>query len=102
MILKLLITYLFIRQYIYIYCKNYINLFINIIYSLICSLGLEHLQNIFEREDISLEILAEMGHEELKTIGINAYGQRHKLVKGIEKLMHQSTYFTLIFKDGIL
>lgn len=35
---------------------------------------------------ITLDILAEMGHEELKQIGVNAYGHRHKLLKGIEKL----------------
>ncbi len=28
-----------------------------------------------------------MGHEELKEIGINAYGHRHKLIKGIERLL---------------
>ncbi|CAL4070999.1 unnamed protein product, partial [Meganyctiphanes norvegica] len=54
------------------------------------SLGLEHLRDIFEREDISLDILAEMGHEDLKTIGINAYGHRHKLIKGVEKLLTQN------------
>ncbi|KAB7507404.1 Tankyrase-1 [Armadillidium nasatum] len=52
-------------------------------------LGLEHLLEVFEREDITLDILSEMGHEELKTIGINAYGHRHKLIKGIEKLSSQ-------------
>ncbi|XP_015929424.1 poly [ADP-ribose] polymerase tankyrase-2 [Parasteatoda tepidariorum] len=50
------------------------------------SLGMEHLTETFEKEQISLDILAEMGHEELKQIGINAYGHRHKLLKGIEKL----------------
>lgn len=34
---------------------------------------------------ITLDILAEMGHEELKQIGVAAYGHRHKLLKGIEK-----------------
>ncbi|XP_076060253.1 tankyrase isoform X2 [Oratosquilla oratoria] len=53
------------------------------------SLNLEHLLDIFEREDITLDILAEMGHEELKTIGVNAYGHRHKLLKGVEKLINQ-------------
>lgn len=57
--------------------------------SFLNSLGLEHLRDIFEREDITLDILAEMGHEELKTIGINAYGHRHKLLKGVEKLLIQ-------------
>ena len=31
---------------------------------------------------ITLDILAEMRHEELKDIGIAAYGHRHKLIKG--------------------
>ncbi|KAE8749458.1 hypothetical protein FOCC_FOCC003724 [Frankliniella occidentalis] len=50
------------------------------------SLGLEHLLELFEREQITLDILGEMGHEDLKQIGISAYGYRHKLLKGIEKL----------------
>uniref|UniRef100_A0A8C6L3X1 Poly [ADP-ribose] polymerase n=1 Tax=Nothobranchius furzeri TaxID=105023 RepID=A0A8C6L3X1_NOTFU len=36
---------------------------------------------------ITLDVLADMGHEELKEIGINAYGHRHKLIKGIERLL---------------
>uniref|UniRef100_A0A8C5CRC9 Poly [ADP-ribose] polymerase n=1 Tax=Gadus morhua TaxID=8049 RepID=A0A8C5CRC9_GADMO len=51
------------------------------------TLGLEHLRDIFEREQITLDVLADMGHEELKEIGINAYGHRHKLIKGIERLL---------------
>ncbi|GBM18725.1 Tankyrase-1 [Araneus ventricosus] len=59
------------------------------------SLGLEHLSDTFEKEQITLDILAEMGHEELKQIGVNAYGHRHKLLKGIEKLYmgHNSSTF---------
>ena len=34
-----------------------------------------------------MDILAEMGHEDLKQIGITAFGHRHKLIKGIEKLL---------------
>ncbi|KAK0140326.1 Tankyrase-1 [Merluccius polli] len=51
------------------------------------TLVLEHLRDIFEREQITLDVLADMGHEELKEIGINAYGHRHKLIKGIERLL---------------
>lgn len=76
------------------------------------SLGLDHLRDIFEREQVSgsvsqhrcpwssalkfhgcgffqitLDVLADMGHEELKEIGINAYGHRHKLIKGVERLL---------------
>lgn len=51
------------------------------------SLNLEHLLELFEREQITLDILSEMGHEDLKQIGISAYGFRHKLIKGMERLV---------------
>uniref|UniRef100_A0A8D2PFV0 Poly [ADP-ribose] polymerase n=1 Tax=Zosterops lateralis melanops TaxID=1220523 RepID=A0A8D2PFV0_ZOSLA len=51
------------------------------------NLGLEHLIDIFEREQITLDVLVEMGHKELKEIGINAYGHRHKIIKGVERLI---------------
>lgn len=50
-------------------------------------LGLSHLREVFEKEKITIDILGEMGHEELKQIGVTAYGHRHKLMKGIEKLL---------------
>lgn len=50
------------------------------------SVGLEQLVCVFEKEQISMDILVEMGHDELKEVGINAYGHRHKILKGIEKL----------------
>jgi len=50
------------------------------------SIGLDQLKDIFEKEQITMDILIEMGHEELKDIGINAYGHRHKILKGVEKL----------------
>ncbi|XP_023698133.1 poly [ADP-ribose] polymerase tankyrase-2 isoform X2 [Paramormyrops kingsleyae] len=51
------------------------------------NLGLEQLLEIFEREQITLDVLVEMGHKELKEIGINAYGHRHKIIKGAERLI---------------
>ncbi|CAL8093333.1 unnamed protein product [Orchesella dallaii] len=54
--------------------------------SFLSNLGLEHLRDIFEREEINLEILAEMSHDDLKGIGVNAYGHRHLLLKGIDKI----------------
>ncbi|KAJ8264368.1 hypothetical protein GJAV_G00148350 [Gymnothorax javanicus] len=51
------------------------------------NLGLQHLLEIFEREQITLDVLIEMGHKELKEIGINAYGHRHKIIKGVERLI---------------
>lgn len=55
--------------------------------ALLASLGLEQLREVFDREQISVDILAEMGHEDLKQIGVSAYGHRHKIIKGIEKLV---------------
>ena len=49
----------------------------------LASLGLEQLREVFDREQISVDILSEMGHEDLKQIGISAFGHRHKLIKGI-------------------
>ncbi|BET01497.1 unnamed protein product [Nesidiocoris tenuis] len=49
-------------------------------------LGLEHLTEALEREQITLDILAEMNHEDLKQVGVTAYGYRHKIIKGIEKI----------------
>ncbi|XP_076615494.1 poly [ADP-ribose] polymerase tankyrase-2-like isoform X1 [Chaetodon auriga] len=51
------------------------------------NLGLEQLLEIFDREQITLDVLVEMGHRELKEIGINAYGHRHKIIKGVERLI---------------
>uniref|UniRef100_A0A452TU70 Poly [ADP-ribose] polymerase n=1 Tax=Ursus maritimus TaxID=29073 RepID=A0A452TU70_URSMA len=42
---------------------------------------------LFHFFQITLDVLADMGHEELKEIGINAYGHRHKLIKGVERLL---------------
>jgi len=55
------------------------------IVSFLANLGLEHLREIFEREQVTIDILLEMGHEELKQIGVHAYGHRHRLLKGVEK-----------------
>ncbi|KAK3559943.1 hypothetical protein QTP86_029546 [Hemibagrus guttatus] len=50
-------------------------------------LGLERLLEIFDREQITLDVLVEMRHKELKEIGINAYGHRHKIIKGVERFI---------------
>lgn len=52
-------------------------------------LELSHLIEIFERELITLEILYEMGHEDLKQIGVTPYGYRHKIMKGIRQLKQE-------------
>uniref|UniRef100_A0A0R3WQE0 Poly [ADP-ribose] polymerase n=1 Tax=Hydatigena taeniaeformis TaxID=6205 RepID=A0A0R3WQE0_HYDTA len=51
--------------------------------SFLTSLGLDHLVKLFEKEQITLDILVDLGHEELKELGVVIYGQRHKIIKGI-------------------
>ena len=71
--------------------------------SFLNGLGLDHLTEVFVREQISIDILAEMGHEELKQIGVNAYGHRHRLLKGIEKLLlssHSSAQHSIPLSSG--
>jgi len=57
------------------------------------SIGLSCLQDIFDKEQISMDILVEMGHDELKDIGISAYGHRHKILKRIERLTVIGLYY---------
>jgi tankyrase len=59
---------------------------IKAVVNFLTTLGLDHLKDTFEREQISLEILAEMTHEDLKGIGVVAYGHRHLLLKGVDKI----------------
>ena len=51
--------------------------------------------NLFEKEQISMEILAEMNHDQLKEIGLHAYGVRHKILKGIDKYYKEGIHLTL-------
>lgn len=69
--------------------------------SFLNGLQLEHLIDMFEREQITLEILAEMGHEDLKQVGVTAYGFRHKILKGIATL-RSTTGFGLSPNPGTL
>ena len=63
-------------------------------------IGLGCLQDIFDKEQITMDILVEMGHDELKDIGISAYGHRHKILKRIERLT--VLYGTLLLICGFV
>lgn len=45
------------------------------------SIGLEQLTPVLEREQITVDILSEMSHEDLRAVGVAAYGHRHRLLK---------------------
>ncbi|XP_043569081.1 poly [ADP-ribose] polymerase tankyrase-2-like [Chiloscyllium plagiosum] len=49
--------------------------------------GLIPLHNAASYGVITLDVLVEMGHKELKEIGISAYGHRHKIIKRVEHLI---------------
>ncbi|XP_029649365.1 poly [ADP-ribose] polymerase tankyrase-1-like [Octopus sinensis] len=68
------------------------------------SIGLENLCEVFEKEFITMDILTEMKHEELKEIGITAYGHRYKILKGVEKLKTNncSTLQTTLPQQGTI
>lgn len=49
---------------------------------LLDQLNLASLKGLFVLEHITIDVLAEMGHQELKQVGVHAYGHRHKIIKG--------------------
>ena len=46
-------------------------------------IGMEQFADLFEQEMIDLDTLKEMNHEDLKSVGVNTFGQRHKIIKEI-------------------
>ncbi|XP_028173938.1 poly [ADP-ribose] polymerase tankyrase [Ostrinia furnacalis] len=52
------------------------------------SIGLEQLASILEREQITVDILSEMSHEDLRAVGVPAYGHRHRLLKAARHSRH--------------
>ncbi|XP_071164923.1 helicase-like transcription factor [Mytilus edulis] len=58
------------------------------ILTLLKSVELLHLKEIFDREQITIDVLVEMGHEDLKSIGIEAFGQRHKVIKAAKNFVN--------------
>ena len=61
------------------------------VHQLLHSLALEQLCSLFEREDISLDVLCEMSHDDLRTVGVAAYAHRHKLIKAAQRIrQHQN------------
>ncbi|EJW81990.1 hypothetical protein WUBG_07101, partial [Wuchereria bancrofti] len=54
------------------------------------SIGLSSLSNLFAKEKITLDVLAIMTHDDLKAIGIDAFGTRFRLLKNIGKCIRKS------------
>ena len=48
---------------------------------LLSSLNLDHLLVIFQKEHVTMDVLVDMTSEDLQSIGITAFGIRHKILK---------------------
>lgn len=51
------------------------------------SVGLSSLNSLFAKELITLDVLSGMTHDDLKAVGINAFGVRFRLLKNVEKYL---------------
>ena len=49
--------------------------------NLLKKLNLCHLAEILESENIDIDVLSDMTHDDLKSIGISTFGDRHKIIK---------------------
>ncbi len=49
-------------------------------------LELDHLFPIFEHERITMDILMDMSHEDLNSVGVTAFGHRHRIMRKIKEL----------------
>ncbi|CAG9534670.1 unnamed protein product [Cercopithifilaria johnstoni] len=54
------------------------------------SIGLSSLSNLFAKEKITLDVLAVMTHDDLKAIGIDAFGTRFRLLNNIGKCVEKN------------
>lgn len=43
---------------------------------------------IFKQEQITIDILVDMTHEDLQSIGVSAFGHRHRILKKVKELVH--------------
>ena len=50
-------------------------------------LELEQLFPIFEHEHITMDILMDMSHDDLASVGVSAFGHRHKLIRKIKEMV---------------
>ena len=48
----------------------------------------DHLLPMFQREQITIDILVDMSHEDLQSIGITAFGHRHRILRKVKELVH--------------
>ena len=50
------------------------------------SVQLESLVEIFQKEHITMDVLVEMTNDDLQSIGVTAFGHRHKILRRVKEL----------------
>ncbi|KAF6778441.1 hypothetical protein AHF37_02090 [Paragonimus kellicotti] len=63
--------------------------------SFLTALDLQMYIELFDKEEVTMDILAEMTHAELKELGVIVYGHRHKILKGLQRWRMSATSFGL-------
>ena len=52
---------------------------------------LESLIDVFHSEDITLDVLMDMTSNDLKSVGVSAFGKRHKILKKVREIRNTGT-----------
>lgn len=52
----------------------------------LASLQLEELYGLFEREHITMDVLVDMTQDDLQSVGVAAFGHRHRILKKVQEL----------------
>ena len=62
---------------------------------------MEQFTDIFEQEIINLDTLKEMSHEDLQSVGINTFGQQHKIIKEIRNQKSKNIVNNIVSTETI-
>ena len=55
----------------------------------LAGLQLDHLYyDLFQQEHITMDILVDMSHDDLISVGVAAFGHRHKIIRKVKELVH--------------
>ena len=52
------------------------------------ALELEVLLPVLQKEHITMDVLVDMSHDDLSSVGITAFGHRHRILRKVKELAH--------------
>lgn len=71
---------MYVIKCVFCYIKN-----MDEVRTLLREINQEEMYSLFEKEEITLQELLEMGHAELESIGIQQFGRRQKIINVAKK-----------------